>query len=81
VNIPFFFKQWGGIQKKRNGRMLDGRTYDGMPTRERPSLPDREYRKDLAARLEQEIAQWVEWTADPREFSNVASGATCERSR
>jgi protein gp37 len=29
--IPFFFKQWGGIQKKRTGRMLDGRTYDDMP--------------------------------------------------
>lgn len=33
-NVPFFFKQWGGIQKKRNGRMLDGVTWDGMPTHE-----------------------------------------------
>jgi protein gp37 len=31
--IPFFFKQWGGVRKKRNGRDLDGRTYDGFPTR------------------------------------------------
>jgi protein gp37 len=29
--VPFFFKQWGGIQKKRTGRTLDGRTYDDMP--------------------------------------------------
>ena len=29
--VPFFFKQWGGVQKKRNGRVLDGRTWDGMP--------------------------------------------------
>ena len=29
--IPFFFKQWGGVQKKRNGRELDGRIYDAMP--------------------------------------------------
>jgi protein gp37 len=29
--VPFFFKQWGGVQKKRNGRDLDGRTYDAMP--------------------------------------------------
>lgn len=29
--VPFFFKQWGGVQKKKNGRMLDGRTYDGRP--------------------------------------------------
>ncbi len=31
ARIPFFFKQWGGVQKKRNGRKLDGRTYDEMP--------------------------------------------------
>jgi protein gp37 len=30
-NVPFFFKQWGGIRKSKNGRMLDGRTYDQMP--------------------------------------------------
>jgi protein gp37 len=29
--IPFFFKQWGGVQKKKKGRVLDGRTWDGMP--------------------------------------------------
>ena len=29
--VPFFFKQWGGVQKKRNGRVLDGRTWNGMP--------------------------------------------------
>ncbi|MDD4932876.1 MAG: phage Gp37/Gp68 family protein [Methylacidiphilaceae bacterium] len=27
----FFFKQWGGVQKKRNGRVLDGRTWDEIP--------------------------------------------------
>lgn len=27
----FFFKQWGGVQKKRAGRILDGRTWDQMP--------------------------------------------------
>jgi protein gp37 len=27
----FFFKQWGGKNKKATGRMLDGRTYDEMP--------------------------------------------------
>lgn len=30
--IPFFFKQWGGVQKHRNGRLLEGKTFDGMPT-------------------------------------------------
>jgi protein gp37 len=27
----FFFKQWGGKNKKASGRMLNGRTYDEMP--------------------------------------------------
>ena len=31
AGVPFFFKQWGGVQKKRNGRILDDRTYDQMP--------------------------------------------------
>jgi protein gp37 len=29
--VPFFFKQWGGTNKKRAGRLLDGRTWDAMP--------------------------------------------------
>ena len=29
--VPFFFKQWGGVFKKRTGRVLDGRTWDEMP--------------------------------------------------
>jgi protein gp37 len=31
--VPFFFKQWGGVQKKRTGRLLDGRAWDEMPSR------------------------------------------------
>lgn len=29
--VPFFFKQWGGVQKSVHGRVLDGRTWDEMP--------------------------------------------------
>lgn len=29
--VAFFFKQWGGFDKKKAGRLLDGRTYDEMP--------------------------------------------------
>lgn len=32
VNVAFYFKQWGGVLKKRNGRMLQGRRWDEMPT-------------------------------------------------
>lgn len=31
-NVSFFFKQWGGTNKKQAGRLLNGRTYDEMPT-------------------------------------------------
>ncbi len=31
ANVPVFFKQWGGTNKKKAGRTLDGRTYDDLP--------------------------------------------------
>jgi protein gp37 len=31
AKVAFFFKQWGGVNKKRAGRMLEGRTWDEMP--------------------------------------------------
>jgi len=31
ANVPFFFKQWGGVHKKKNGRSLEGRTWNQMP--------------------------------------------------
>ncbi len=39
AGVPFFFKQWGGVQKKKAGRELDGRTWDEMPS----SAPSQEY--------------------------------------
>lgn len=31
AGVAFFFKQWGGVHKKKTGRILDGRTYDDFP--------------------------------------------------
>jgi protein gp37 len=31
ANVEFFFKQWGGMNKKANGRELQGKVYNGMP--------------------------------------------------
>jgi len=31
AEVPFFFKQWGGVRKKKTGRSLEGRTWDDMP--------------------------------------------------
>jgi protein gp37 len=32
AGVSFFFKQWGGVRKKKFGRVLEGRTWDEMPT-------------------------------------------------
>jgi len=39
ANVLFFFKQWGGKNKKAAGRRLDGRTYDEMPVRNLMNKP------------------------------------------
>ena len=31
ADVPFFFKQWGGQNKKQTGRTLEGRTWDNLP--------------------------------------------------
>lgn len=43
-NVAFFFKQWGGIQKKKAGRLLDGRTWDEYPAAigHKPLISDRQ---------------------------------------
>ena len=33
ARVPFFFKQWGGTNKKRTGRVLEDRTWDELPQR------------------------------------------------
>ncbi len=32
AKVPFFFKQWGGTNKKKTGRLLDGKTWRQMPS-------------------------------------------------
>ena len=40
AGVRFFFKQWGGVRKKLNGRLLRGRTHDEIPDRsQHPTLP------------------------------------------
>jgi len=35
AGVAFHFKQWGGINKKRTGRLLDGRVWSEWPSKER----------------------------------------------
>lgn len=46
--VPFFFKQWGGVNKKRTGRKLQGRTWDEMPAHLAPAEKVHRKRVDSA---------------------------------
>jgi protein gp37 len=52
AEIPFFFKQWGGVFKKRAGRQLDGRTYDEWPEIVRRPVPSFGERRAWAREIE-----------------------------
>jgi protein gp37 len=45
--VPFFFKQWGGSNKRVAGRLLDGTTYDEYPVSETTEPPSRAERERL----------------------------------
>jgi protein gp37 len=57
ADIPFFFKQWGGVRKKAAGRKLGGRTHDAFPVRvQHPTLP-RSLRLRHASDIESALVQ------------------------
>jgi protein gp37 len=45
--VPFFFKQWGGVFKKKTGREPDGQTYDDYPDIASKEPPSRRVRLQL----------------------------------
>jgi protein gp37 len=52
AGVPFFFKQWGGVRKSENGRMLEGRTYDEMPARSNRQVASKRARLAMIAEIE-----------------------------
>jgi protein gp37 len=54
ADVPFFFKQWGGVRKSEAGRLLDGRTYDEMPCRAASEGVAQSVRKELM----EEVQRW-----------------------
>ncbi len=52
AKVPFFFKQWGGVNKKKAGRELAGAYYDEFPAAETGAVPDRASRKLMLANAE-----------------------------
>jgi len=57
--VPFFFKQWGGVRKAKNGRLLDGRTYDEYPERVLRPVPDRADCLAWAAEFGKSLRTWA----------------------
>lgn len=49
VCVPFFFKQWGGFNKKKAGRELEGRVWDEMPLVSQRLATNRQSRVNLAS--------------------------------
>jgi len=58
ANTLFFFKQWGGVQKSKFGRTLNGRTFDEMPVQSISHIPSRAERLDLAQAVNQLANRW-----------------------
>jgi protein gp37 len=54
----FFFKQWGGVNKGKTGRLLNGQTYDAMPRQSNKPPPTKAVRNTLARELEPFLVRW-----------------------
>lgn len=50
--VKFFFKQWGGVRKSDNGRLLNGRTYDELPELVMSAAPPVEMRQGFIRDIE-----------------------------
>ncbi len=57
-DVSFFFKQWGGVQKSKTGRLLNSRTFDEMPERVVSQIPSRQIRQSLAQAWETKAIGW-----------------------
>jgi protein gp37 len=67
--VPFFFKQWGGVRKAKNGRLLDGRTYDEYPQRIVMPVPE----KSKCVLLAQQLLTSIKEVVSNRPLLQVAT--------
>ena len=55
-SVPFFFKQWGGVQKSKYGRELAGETFDEFPaTVSKDRVPPIAWRRGIVEEFNNEI--------------------------
>jgi len=77
AQVPFFFKQWGGVRKSKAGRELDGKTYDGLPHRVQLPVPENSTRMAAIAefdRLSQPATAAPELSLFPEQEAASPSG-------
>lgn len=73
AEVPFFFKQWGGVFKSRAGRELDGRTWDEMPRKASIAPPDRRRVDELLVTGRKLEEQWVRGRRPARHGGSVSA--------
>src|SRR6266481_4156557 len=66
AGVPFFFKQWGGVQKARAGRMLGNQTYDEFPVVSRLPVPDQAVRERTLSSVRKELSNTWQIFDNPR---------------
>ena len=66
LGVPFFFKQWGGFPKGKEGRILNSRTYDYMPQQILNPIPPRADRLKI---MNDMIINQVDWREKFREIT------------
>ena len=73
AQVPFFFKQWGGFNKKKAGRLLEGRTYDEMLPRVVNPVADKKERLAMIERVKAIRSFWR--CGEQNEESSIRQGA------
>jgi protein gp37 len=58
AGVLFFFKQWGGVQKKKAGRVLGGRTFDERPPAVATIPPQKSERYSMLSMWEARAVAW-----------------------
>lgn len=60
AKVPFFFKQWGGVQKSRNGREIDGQTFDQFPCAQKDiDTPSATWRNHMVEQFNSEFGLYL----------------------
>jgi protein gp37 len=68
ANVPFFFKQWGGVHKAKAGRRLLGRIHDGFPNIVKSEFPDKRERLKALATFSEQFAERLNIRAESSEL-------------